>query len=131
MRFQLFIALVFFLIPYFSQGRRPHSNSDKQKGKNRNMEGYLIKLYKPVEDMVRSGLFVWDRRSNPKSMQMSLPSSIRGDMSERCPESLENLDKKIGNYNRLQNDYNSKSVAELGGGGVTLFLKNFNKLLRV
>ena len=31
MRFKLFIALVFFLIPYFAQGIDPFSNSSKKR----------------------------------------------------------------------------------------------------
>ena len=111
MRFQLFIALVFFLTPYFSQGILSHSNSDAEPDE-KGIEDKLVKLYKPVEDMVRSGLFVWDRRSNPKSMSIRLPvdfrdgSSIRDDMMKRCPASLKILDKEIKNYNDSYGGYN-------------------------
>ena len=89
----------------------------------------LSKLYKPVEDMVSSGLFVWDRdRNKPKAIR--LPgghrgmSSIGGDMRKRCPDSWDVLNKEIKNYNKLYGGYKDS-----GTDNVNTFSKGLNDMI--
>ena len=110
MRFQLFIALVFFLTPYFSQGRDLTSDSDKQKGKKQGMENFLIDIHNQVRDMVQSGLF--ERDSNLLSNGIRLPSPVKASMKERCPNSLDALNSAASSYNSLTDNL------RLGNGGI-------------
>ena len=136
MRFQLFIVLVFFLIPYFSQGQLSFKNQNQvgKQGEKKTEKDDLIKLYKPVEDMVKSGLFVWDRlvwgRSKPKAIRIPVSghretTSIWDNMSEKCPDSLDVLDKEIKNYNKLYGDYNLEDSAD----NVNAFSKGLNDVI--
>ena len=113
-----------------SLGRDPNRKPNQTSIKNNlSPKDDRHKLYKPVEDIVKSELFVWDR-GKPKAISLPISghrgmTSIWDNMSERCLDSLDVLDKEIKNYNKLYGDYNLEDSAD----NVNAFSKGLNDVI--